>query len=90
MARVELERVTKAYPGAPPAVNDLSLGVPDGGFMVLVGSSGSGKSTARRIVAGLEDPTAGEVRSGGRVVNALAPRERDVAMVFQNDAPYPT
>jgi multiple sugar transport system ATP-binding protein len=78
MARVELERVTKAYPGAPPAVNDRSLGVPDGGFMVLVGPSGSGKSTALRIVAGLEDPTAGESASaaGGQRPGAPGARRR--------------
>jgi multiple sugar transport system ATP-binding protein len=89
VARIELDHVTKAYPGAPPAVNDLSLDIPDSSFMVLVGPSGSGKSTALRIVAGLEDVTEGTIRIGGRVANNLAPRERDVAMVFQDDAPYP-
>jgi multiple sugar transport system ATP-binding protein len=70
-------------------VNDLSLDIPDGSFMVLVGPSGSGKSTALRMVAGLEDLTSGEIRIGGRVVNDLAPRDRDIAMVFQNYALYP-
>jgi multiple sugar transport system ATP-binding protein len=73
MARVELDHVTKVYPGGPPAVNDLSLDIPDGSFMVLVGPSGSGKSTALRMVAGLEDLTSGEIRIGGRVVNDLPP-----------------
>jgi ABC-type sugar transport system ATPase subunit len=63
MARVELDHVTKVYPGGPPAVNDLSLDIPDGSFMVLVGPSGSGKSTALRMVAGLEDLTSGEIGS---------------------------
>jgi multiple sugar transport system ATP-binding protein len=89
MARIELDHVTKVYPGAPPAVNDLSLDIPDGSFMVLVGPSGSGKSTALRMVAGLEDLTSGEIRIGGRVVNDLQPRDRDIAMVFQNYALYP-
>ena len=89
MARIELDHVTKVYPGAPPAVNDLSLDIPDSSFMVLVGPSGSGKSTALRMVAGLEDLTSGEIRIGGRVVNDLAPRDRDIAMVFQNYALYP-
>jgi multiple sugar transport system ATP-binding protein len=89
MARIELDHVTKVYPGAPPAVNDLSLDIPDSSLMVLVGPSGSGKSTALRMVAGLEDLTSGEIRIGGRVVNDLQPRERDIAMVFQNYALYP-
>jgi multiple sugar transport system ATP-binding protein len=89
MARIELDHITKRYPGGVPAVNDLTLDVPDGDFMVLVGPSGSGKSTALRMVAGLEDVTAGEIRIGGRVVNDLAPRDRDIAMVFQNYALYP-
>jgi multiple sugar transport system ATP-binding protein len=89
MARIELDHVTKVYPHAPPAVNDLTLDIPDRSFMVLVGPSGSGKSTALRMVAGLEDLTSGEIRIGGRVVNDLAPRDRDIAMVFQNYALYP-
>jgi multiple sugar transport system ATP-binding protein len=72
-----------------PAVNDLTLDISDGDFMVLVGPSGSGKSTALRMIAGLEDVTEGVIRIGGRVVNDLAPKDRDIAMVFQNYALYP-
>ena len=89
MARIELDHVTKVYPGGVPAVNDLSLDIPDGDFMVLVGPSGSGKSTALRMVAGLEEVTSGEIRIGDRVVNDLPPKDRDIAMVFQNYALYP-
>src|SRR4029453_12275974 len=89
MARVELDHVTKRYPGGVPAVNDLSLDIPDGEFMVLVGPSGSGKSTALRMVAGLEEVTSGEVWIGNRGGNDLPPRDRDIAMVFQNYALYP-
>jgi multiple sugar transport system ATP-binding protein len=89
MARIELNHVTKRYPGGVPAVNDLSLDIPDGEFMVLVGPSGSGKSTALRMVAGLEEVTSGEVWIGNRVVNDLPPRDCDIAMVFQNYALYP-
>jgi multiple sugar transport system ATP-binding protein len=89
MARIELNYVTKRYPGGVPAVDDLSLDIPDGEFMVLVGPSGSGKSTALRMVAGLEGLTSGEVWIGNRVVNDLPPRDRDIAMVFQNYALYP-
>src|SRR6476469_4502764 len=89
MAHIELDHVTKVYPGAVPAVNDLSLDIGDGDFMVLVGPSGSGKSTALRMVAGLEEVTSGEIRIGDRVVNDLPPRDRDIAMVFQNYALYP-
>ena len=89
MARIELEHVTKVYAGGVRAVNDLTLDVPDGDFMVLVGPSGCGKSTALGMIAGLEDITEGEIRIGGRVVNDLSPRDRDIAMVFQNYALYP-
>jgi multiple sugar transport system ATP-binding protein len=89
MARIELDHVTKVYPGGVPAVNDLSLDIGDGDFMVLVGPSGSGKSTALRMVAGLEEVTSGEIRIGDRVVNDLRSRDRDIAMVFQNYALYP-
>jgi multiple sugar transport system ATP-binding protein len=89
MARIDLDHVTKIYPGGVPAVNDLSLDVPDGDFMVFVGPSGSGKSTALRMIAGLEDVTAGEIRIGDRVVHDLQPRDRDIAMVFQDYALYP-
>src|SRR5678815_3557884 len=89
MAHIELDHVTKVYPAGVPAVDDLSLDIGDGDFMVLVGPSGSGKSTALRMVAGLENITSGEIRIGDRVVNDLPPKERDVAMVFQNYALYP-
>src|SRR4051794_29629473 len=71
------------------AVSDLSLDITDGEFMVLVGPSGSGKTTALRMLAGLESITSGEVHIGGAVVNKAAPRERDIAMVFQDYALYP-
>ena len=89
MARIELENTTKVYPGGVRAVNDLSLDIPDGDFMVFVGPSGCGKSTALRMIAGLEDLTSGEIRIGGRVVNNMPPKDRDIAMVFQNYALYP-
>lgn len=88
MARVVLNRVTKAF-GDIIALRELDLEVYDGEFLVLVGPSGSGKSTALRLVAGLEEPTAGEIYIGDRLVNNLAPKDRDVAMVFQSYALYP-
>src|ERR671926_461708 len=89
MAAVTFEGVTKTYPDGTTAVKDLNLDVHDGEFMVLVGPSGCGKTTALRMVAGLEEISEGEVRIGDRVVNDLEPRERDIAMVFQNYALYP-
>jgi multiple sugar transport system ATP-binding protein len=89
MAELEFSHVTKVYGGETPAVNDLNLHVGEGEFVVLVGPSGCGKTTALRMVAGLEEITSGEIRIGDRVVNELAPRERDIAMVFQNYALYP-
>jgi multiple sugar transport system ATP-binding protein len=89
MARIELENVSKVYGGTVRAVNDLSLDVADGDFMVFVGPSGCGKTTALRMVAGLEDITEGTIRIGDRVVNDLPPKDRDIAMVFQNYALYP-
>src|SRR5438445_10824932 len=89
MAQVGLERVSKVYADGTEAVTDLSLVVPDGKLMVLVGPSGCGKTTALRMVAGLEVITQGRIVIGDRVVNELTPRERDVAMVFQNYALYP-
>ncbi len=89
MATIQIAGVTKVYPNRTQAVSDLSLDVADGEFMVLVGPSGCGKTTALRMVAGLEEISAGTVRIGGRVVNDLSPKERDVAMVFQNYALYP-
>lgn len=89
MADVAFERVTKVYPGGIRALADFSLRVGDGERVVLVGPSGSGKSTALRLIAGLETPTAGTLRIGGRVVNDVAPRDRDVALMFQRPAFYP-
>ena len=89
MAAVSFEGVGKVYPDGTRAVSDFDLEVADGEFMVFVGPSGCGKTTALRMVAGLEDITEGEIRIGDRVVNGLHPRERDIAMVFQNYALYP-
>src|SRR5689334_6748028 len=89
MAEVKLDDVSKVFPGGTVAVDHLSLTVTDGEFLVLVGPSGCGKSTVLRIVAGLEDATDGTVSIAGEVVNNLAPKERDIAMVFQNYALYP-
>ena len=89
MATVNLEKMTKVYPNGKPAVLDLDLDVAEGELMVLVGPSGSGKTTALRMVAGLEDITSGTLRMGGKVVNDLAPKDRNVAMVFQSYALYP-
>src|SRR5271168_2532964 len=88
MATVSLNNVFKRY-GSVTAVTDLNLDIRDGEFMVLVGPSGCGKTTALRMVAGLEDITSGELRIGGKVVNDETPKERDIAMVFQNYALYP-
>ena len=89
MAEVVLENVLKVYPGGVQAVRDFSLHINEAEFIVLVGPSGCGKSTVLRMVAGLEDTTAGVIRIDGRVVNDLPPKDRDVAMVFQNYALYP-
>jgi multiple sugar transport system ATP-binding protein len=89
MAEIVLDRVSKVYPGGVAGVNDLSLEISDGEFMVLVGPSGCGKSTALRSIAGLEEITSGTISIGGRVVNNLPPKDRDIAMVFQNYALYP-
>src|SRR5213075_1124295 len=89
MAQISLDHITKRYPDGFEAVKDFNLDVADGEFIVLVGPSGCGKSTALRMIAGLEDITDGEVRIGDRVVNQVAPRDRDIAMVFQNYALYP-
>ncbi len=89
MARVILENVSKVFPGNVEAVKDVNLHVADREFMVLVGPSGCGKSTTLRIIAGLEDATTGTVIIGEQVVNDVPPRDRDVAMVFQNYALYP-
>jgi multiple sugar transport system ATP-binding protein len=89
MASVTFEEVGKVYPDGTRAVDSLGLEVGDGEFMVLVGPSGCGKTTALRMVAGLEDISEGRIRIGDRVVNDLGPRDRDIAMVFQNYALYP-
>jgi multiple sugar transport system ATP-binding protein len=89
MATVTFAGVGKTYPDGTRAVIDLDLEIADGEFVVFVGPSGCGKTTALRMVAGLEEVTAGELRIGDRLVNDLAPQQRDVAMVFQNYALYP-
>jgi multiple sugar transport system ATP-binding protein len=89
MADVSFNEVDKIYDNGVQAVFDLTLDITDGEFLVLVGPSGCGKTTALRMVAGLEDISAGTVSIGGRVVNELSPKERDIAMVFQNYALYP-
>ncbi len=89
MATVAFEHLTKRFENSFLAVDDFSLAVNDGELLVLVGPSGCGKSTVLRILAGLEDPSDGEVRIDGNSVNLLAPRDRDIAMVFQSYALYP-
>ena len=89
MADVVLDQITKVYDNGFEAVSNLSLDTADGEFLVLVGPSGCGKSTALRMVAGLEEITSGEVRIGGRRVNEMPSRDRDIAMVFQSYALYP-
>jgi multiple sugar transport system ATP-binding protein len=90
MATVTYDRATRLYPGGTkPAVNELQLEIADGEFLVLVGPSGCGKSTSLRMLAGLEEVDGGEIRIGDRDVTRLAPKERDIAMVFQNYALYP-
>jgi multiple sugar transport system ATP-binding protein len=89
VAEVTLNEVDKVYDNGFHAVRDLSVAIEDGEFLVLVGPSGCGKTTALRMVAGLEQITDGTVEIGGRVVNSLSPKERDIAMVFQNYALYP-
>src|SRR4051794_32013972 len=89
MAEITFNGVWKRYPDGFEAVKDMNLEVSDGEFMILVGPSGCGKSTALRMVAGLEEISDGELVIGGERVNELAPRDRDIAMVFQNYALYP-
>ena len=89
MAGVALEQVSKVYPNGFKAIEDLNLEIQDGEFLVLVGPSGCGKSTALRMVAGLEEISGGELRIDDRVVNDVHPKDRDIAMVFQNYALYP-
>ena len=89
MSEITLDKVTKRFPDGTEAVKSLDLEVADGEFLILVGPSGCGKSTALRMIAGLEDISEGEMKIGGDVVNDLAPKDRDIAMVFQNYALYP-
>ena len=88
MASVNVENVFKAY-GTVEVIHGISVDIPDGEFVVLVGPSGCGKSTLLRMIAGLEDISGGEISIGGRVVNRVPPKDRDIAMVFQNYALYP-
>jgi multiple sugar transport system ATP-binding protein len=89
VAEITLERLTKVYSDGTHAVTELDLEVADGEFVVFVGPSGCGKTTALRMIAGLEEVTSGDVRIDGHVVNGLPPKDRDIAMVFQNYALYP-
>src|SRR6201998_2504655 len=89
MAQIVLDEVDKVYPGGVKGIDGLTLHITDGEFMALVGPSGCGKSTALRSIAGLEEITSGTISIGGRGVNNLPPKDRDIAMVFQNYALYP-
>lgn len=89
MAEVSFHEITKVFPNGTTAVDALTCTIADGEFMVLVGPSGCGKTTALRMIAGLEEPTSGAIAIGGKVVNGVSPRERDIAMVFQSYALYP-
>jgi multiple sugar transport system ATP-binding protein len=89
VAEVTFEGITKTYPDGTTAVRDMDLHIEDGEFVVLVGPSGCGKTTALRMLAGLEEISAGTIRIGDRVINHVAPRDRDIAMVFQSYALYP-
>ena len=89
MAEIEFDDVVKRYPDGFEAVKHMDLQIRDAEFMILVGPSGCGKSTALRMIAGLEDISSGDLKIGGEVVNDLAPKDRDIAMVFQNYALYP-
>jgi multiple sugar transport system ATP-binding protein len=89
MAEIVLDHVTKRFGDGTVAVDDANLAIDDGEFMILVGPSGCGKSTCLNMIAGLEDISEGEIRIGDRVVNQLSPKDRDIAMVFQNYALYP-
>ena len=84
MADVSLKHIYKVYPNGTKAVNDFNMEIADKEFIVFVGPSGCGKSTTLRMIAGLEDISAGELKIGGAVVNDMEPKDRDIAMVFQN------
>src|SRR6187397_1881119 len=89
MAEIQMQHIVKRYGDGFPAVNDVSIDVDDGEFLILVGPSGCGKSTLLRMIVGLEDITSGDMIIGGNRVNEKAPRDRNLAMVFQNYALYP-
>ena len=89
MADLQLKHIYKRYAGGVTAVSDFTLDIDDKEFIILVGPSGCGKSTTLRMVAGLEEISEGELYIGGRLVNDVAPKDRDIAMVFQNYALYP-
>src|SRR5690348_17312412 len=89
MADIVLDKVTKKYPDGTTAVHEVDLEIADGEFIILVGPSGCGKSTTLNMIAGLEDITTGELRIAGERVNDKAPKDRDIAMVFQSYALYP-
>ncbi|HOG53222.1 MAG TPA: ATP-binding cassette domain-containing protein, partial [Bacillota bacterium] len=89
MAKLSLKGITKVYPGGVQAVTDFNLDIDDKEFIILVGPSGCGKSTVLRMIAGLEEITDGTLEIDGKVVNDIHPKDRDIAMVFQNYALYP-
>ena len=89
MASLKLDHIYKVYPNGTKAVNDFNLDIKDGEFIVFVGPSGCGKSTTLRMIAGLEEISAGELYIGDTLVNDMEPKDRDIAMVFQNYALYP-
>src|ERR1700710_2507841 len=89
MAEIEMKNIVKRYGDGFPAVNDVSLDIADGEFMILVGPSGCGKSTLLRMIVGLEDITSGDMLIGGQRMNEKSPRDRNLSMVFQNYALYP-
>ena len=89
MAQLSLHKLSKNYDDQTPAVRGIDLDIADKEFVVLVGPSGCGKSTTLRMIAGLEEITDGDIRIGGEVVNDVPPKDRDIAMVFQNYALYP-
>ena len=89
MASLSLKHIYKKYPGGGVAVSDFNLEIKDKEFIIMVGPSGCGKSTTLRMIAGLEEISAGELYIGDRLVNDVAPKDRDIAIVFQNYALYP-